>query len=321
MIVVARRYGQLGNRLILFSHLIAAAEHYGVELRNPCFAEYANLFPATQSDLWCRYRPGQTTANARTQAMGDPVSPSRRMAFMKVVQLATKSLYQTGLRHWPCHVIRLRGEQECDLQSQHFQNRVRSGRPILLQGWLFRSPELVQEHRSKIVNFFRLSEEDQQPIERIIQRARQDCDVLVGVHIRRGDYANFQSGRFFYDDETYARWMRSVADQLSGTRVAFMVCTNEPLDRNAFAGLQVVSGPGTAIHDLYALAETDWMMGPPSTFTAWAEFISNRPRIELEHREMQVTIPICSNQNRFRPDKECSTAPSNRYSDTVYVGS
>ena len=55
MIVIARSYGQLGNQLILYGHFIAAAEEYGVPLANPCFSDYAHLFPSTAGDLWCRY--------------------------------------------------------------------------------------------------------------------------------------------------------------------------------------------------------------------------------------------------------------------------
>ncbi len=55
MIVIARSFGQLGNRLFLYGHFIAAAAEYGVTLANPCFAEYAHLFPSTANDLWCRY--------------------------------------------------------------------------------------------------------------------------------------------------------------------------------------------------------------------------------------------------------------------------
>lgn len=55
MIVVGHRFGQLGNRLILSAHLMAAAREYGVGLSNLAFAEYAHLFQGTASDLWCRF--------------------------------------------------------------------------------------------------------------------------------------------------------------------------------------------------------------------------------------------------------------------------
>ena len=53
VIVIVRNFGQLGNRLLLSAHLIAAAREYGVTLVNPSFAEYAQYFPSTASD-WPR---------------------------------------------------------------------------------------------------------------------------------------------------------------------------------------------------------------------------------------------------------------------------
>ncbi|MGB7324862.1 MAG: hypothetical protein WBD31_08310, partial [Rubripirellula sp.] len=41
MIVIARNFGQLGNRLLLSANLIAAAREHGVQLLNPSFAGYA----------------------------------------------------------------------------------------------------------------------------------------------------------------------------------------------------------------------------------------------------------------------------------------
>lgn len=55
MIIVARRFGQLDNRLILASHLMAAAREYGLEFANPSFVKYAHLFPSTARYLWCRF--------------------------------------------------------------------------------------------------------------------------------------------------------------------------------------------------------------------------------------------------------------------------
>ena len=45
MMIIGKKYGQLGNRLFLYAHLIAAAEEYGVKLMNPAFAEYADASP------------------------------------------------------------------------------------------------------------------------------------------------------------------------------------------------------------------------------------------------------------------------------------
>ncbi|QEF99350.1 hypothetical protein Mal15_34140 [Stieleria maiorica] len=288
--ILSRRYGQLGNRLVLYSHLIAAARHYRVEFRNPSFAEYADLFPSTRDDVWCRYdahlRPSPNHRPSRRQ-------PSQRCrnALMHTMQAVAKSMNAIGMRHYPAKVIRLGAGEICDLEGDRFRSAIESGRTLLLQGWLFRSPRLLEQHWPHIRPFFSVSKTDRDAIDQRIRQARRESDVLVGVHIRRGDYADFLGGQYYYDDELYSRWMHSVCDQLPGRRVRFLVCSNEQLDEKAFAGLKISRGPGTALRDMYALAETDWMMGPPSTFTGWAALIGNRPRLELESREYRVVVP------------------------------
>lgn len=292
MIVIARRYGQLGNRLFLYAHLIAAARHYGVELRNPCFAEYANLFPSTRGDLWCRYDrhlPETTWAGPRSPR---PLSRWRRNALMHSVQTVAKTMNFIGSHQRAATVIRLRPGEECDLESGRFRDAVETGRTLMLQGWLFRSGRLLNEQWSHIRDFFALSSIDQKAIRGVIQQSRRDSDLVVGVHIRRGDYANFQGGRFYFDDDQYSRWMHSVCEQYPQRRVRFLVCSHEALDETKFAGLNITRGPGSALQDMYALAETDWMMGPPSTFTAWAAFVGRRPRVELSSSEATPIAPV-----------------------------
>lgn len=289
MIVIARKYGQLGNRLFLFAHLIAAARHYGVELRNPCFGDYAGLFPSTRDDLWCRY-DWHLPDRIGTDRSVTPSLHSRN-ALMGALAVSTKLLDRAGLRRYPAQVIRLRRDQECDLAGERFADAVASGRPVLLQGWLFRSGPLWPQHADAIREFFQLDPDRQRRIGDVIAAARNACDCLVGVHIRRGDYATFQNGRYFFDDATYAAWMHQIRDQLSGRRVKFLVCSHETLDESQFEGLDTVRGPGTAIEDMYALAETDWMIGPPSTFTAWGAFMGNKPRQEMHSASQSAVVP------------------------------
>ncbi|MCD0463740.1 alpha-1,2-fucosyltransferase [Roseiconus lacunae] len=294
MLVIARRYGQLGNRLFLFAHLIAAAKHYGVALRNPCFAEYAHLFPRMSDDLWCRYEPDSNVKSSREKTASRhalPPSLAQRTRLMHAIEIGTKTLYLARLREHPFKIIRLSKHDECDLAGNEFESAARSGRVVLLQGWRFRSDAFLMQHWASIKDFFSLGVRDRNAVDESLATARRDCDVVVGVHIRRGDYANFMDGRYYFDDACYARWMHQVREQFPGRKVNFLVCTHEAIDESSFKGLSVFRGPGSAIGDMYSLAETDVMLGPPSTFTGWASFIGQAPRIELESAEKSVALP------------------------------
>lgn len=274
MIIIARNYGQLGNRLFLYGHLIAAAEEYGVELANPSFVEYAHLFPATASNLWCRY-PNFSTDNITPPAW-------QRKTLAKAIHLGTKALSIAGLRNYPFHVIRIRGDESCDLAGEAFASAARGQQHVLTSGWLFRSEHLFQKHASAVRRHFALPDSNQSSVDRLIAQLRKEADIVVGIHIRHGDYATFMNGRYFYSLEQYASIMRRIVDQLPNQRVKFLVCSNAACVPGVFEGLEVTHGTGHITEDMYALAATDMMFGPPSTYTGWASFYGERPVTFLE---------------------------------------
>ena len=123
-----------------------------------------------------------------------------------------------------------------------------------------------------------------------MESVRRDSDIVVGVHIRHGDYATFMDGRYFYSLQQYANAMHQIVDQLPGRRVSFLVCSNSAFTPGDFAGLNVTPGPGHLVEDMYALAETDFMFGPPSTYTGWASFYGDKPRSVMETADEPMDV-------------------------------
>ncbi len=282
MIVIARSFGQLGNRLFLYAHMIAAAREYGVQLANPCFAEYAHLFPATAADLWCRYPQSPITTN--------PPSLRKRKILAKSIYLASRSLSAVRLTHYPFHVLRIKGKQACDLGSDNFASLARSDRHLLTLGWLFRSQLLFNRHADAVRDHFQIALQHRQRVDCLIAAIRAESDVIVGVHIRHGDYANFMNGQYFYSVSQYADTMRNIAQQLTGQRVAFLVCSNIAIDQSDFGELRVHFGPGHIIEDMYAMAEADLLVGPPSTYTGWASFYGDVPLVAMQTADQPIDI-------------------------------
>lgn len=289
MIIIARNYGQLGNRLFLYGHFIAAAEEYGIELANPSFAEYAHLFPATASNLWCRYpylRTGCSTP--RTW---------QRVALSKAIYTGTRALSLTRLNQYPFRVIRIRGEETCDLGGNEFADAARGKRHILASGWLFRSEHLFQKHASVVRQHFALPETNRNSVDRLLGGLRKDSDVIIGIHIRHGDYASFMNGRYFYSLQQYADVMRRIVSQLTGQRIKFLVCSNAVWEPGIFEGLDIMQGTGHITEDMYALAETDLIIGPPSTYTGWASFYGGKPVTFLETADEPIDANLLLRQS------------------------
>ena len=122
----------------------------------------------------------------------------------------------------------------------------------------------------------------------VVERARQHADVLVGVHIRHGDYAKWRHGRYYFPVAKYCEWMAELVGQFPGRNVSFLVCSNEPRSASEFPGLSVRSSTGVPIEDMYALAQCDYIIGPVSSFTQWASFYGNKPLIHLRELDMRL---------------------------------
>jgi hypothetical protein len=112
----------------------------------------------------------------------------------------------------------------------------------------------------------------------------------VGVHIRHGDYANFRDGKYFYTLPQYVDQMRILARLLAPRRIGFLVCSNVSQDSTHFGDLKVTMGPGHLLEDMYALAECDYLMGPPSTYTIWASFYGKVPLHSIEAADAPLAL-------------------------------
>ena len=301
MIVIARGYGQLGNRLFLYAHTIAAACEYNTQVANPCFAEYAHLFSATANDLWCRY-PIVVEAPAAEATVTVETQPTPSLRMRKFVGKATylnaRLLSWSPLSRHLVNVIRLRGDETCDLGSEHFAQLAQQDRLLLAQGWLFRSNRLVEKHAAAIRQHFEILPEHRRNVDQAIKRMRSTADVLVGVHIRHGDYATFMNGRYFYSVQQYAAAMQRIVDALPNKRVAFLVCSNAKIASDDFEGLQVHFGPGHIVEDMYCFAEADFLIGPPSTYTGWASFYGDVPLCSLESADQAIDVSVLETSRR-----------------------
>ena len=126
----------------------------------------------------------------------------------------------------------------------------------------------------------------------LVERARRDAEVLIGVHIRHGDYRTYCDGVMYYSTAQYAAVMRSLERQLPDRAVRFLVCSDEPQDGAAFEGLDVTISREISAVDMYALSSCDYIIGPNSSFSQWASFIGNVPIHVLDYKSAMLRDDI-----------------------------
>ncbi|WP_345223729.1 hypothetical protein [Hymenobacter koreensis] len=268
---------------------MANATEHCYALANPSFGNYAVYFEATASNNFGGL-PVQVHVLAR------PALDRYLAKLLSMVQhpkvfgwLQRLQGWLPGRRRLP-QLMYLDDAQTFDL-NEHGYLRAARERVVLLHGWCFRDRTNISKHAPLIRDLFRLVEPHRQAVDALVQKCRAHADVLVGVHLRRGDYATFNNGKYYYDNATYARVMRELQAQFpQPERVAFVLCSDEPLDLSAFAGLPVHLANNHVVEDLYTLAASDYVVGPPSSYSMWASFYGQVPLLHLETAEQPVPL-------------------------------
>jgi hypothetical protein len=178
-----------------------------------------------------------------------------------------------------------------NLSDPGYVKKARTGL-VTLDGWMFNDRPNVTKHRLWLRDNIAPNADTRDACAAYAAEARTRADVLVGVHVRRGDYAKYYGGEFFYDNATYKRWMTAVAAELEarGKSPLFILCSNENVELADFAPLRVQSGPGTAMRDLYTLAACDYIMGPPSSYSSWASFVGDGQLLVLRNRDLAASL-------------------------------
>ena len=144
----------------------------------------------------------------------------------------------------------------------------------------------------ELKHIFRPKDEIMEKAEGMIAELKKNNDIVVGVHIRRGDYATWNDGRFFYSLEEYHQFMLRVQELYKGKRVGFFISSNENFSLELFQGCncrRFGKEPSGAILDLYTLSICDCIIGPFSSYSRWASFIGEVPLCFLERKDQQFS--------------------------------
>jgi len=160
------------------------------------------------------------------------------------------------------------------------------------KGWQTRTDtRYLKQTLPELKRIFRPREQIMQKAEAMVTRLKEQGSMVVGVHIRRGDYATWNDGRFFYSLEEYHQFMMRIL-ALYNNKVSFFISSNEDFSLDLFKGcrcLRFGKEPSAAILDLYTLSLCDRIIGPFSSYSRWASFIGEVPLCFLETKEQAFT--------------------------------
>ena len=276
MVIVSRKSGRMGNRLFTFAHFMANSMEYGpYNVLNPVFNEYSAFFIGSDSHWTTRFSAHPVATNGRI-ASGIRRIGRKVLDYLLYAVANPLRRDRIAFLHSPWHeVIDLHHPAVYEWWHSGFLQFVRQ-KIVISNGWIFWDHESFIKHAEQIREYFRLVPTLASRVQKHMASCRSEGVLLVGVHIRHGDYRTAGGGTYFYETEHYAALMRRLA-AVSSEKMSFLVCSDEPIRSSDFDGLTIFSGPGTAIEDMYALAACDYIIGPPSSFSGWASFYGQVP--------------------------------------------
>ncbi|MEM9227489.1 MAG: alpha-1,2-fucosyltransferase [Verrucomicrobiota bacterium] len=173
-------------------------------------------------------------------------------------------------------------EKPLYMQEDVFAAEMKQARHLVVDTWYaYMHPKTISQYAPDIRRrlALRVSQKDKDYTQAIRSNNNK---ILVGIHIRHGDFAEYQDGKFFYSFRQYAQMALELQRHESNHDIAFLICCNEAIPEGVFKGIEWFPGPGTLTGDLHALSQCDFIMGPPSTYNTWASFIGDVPRYELK---------------------------------------
>ena len=295
-IYIVKRCGRLANRIIFYANIIAWAEEKKLGVTNFTFQSYADLFESTRSSCSSAYPPHQSGIWRLVLLPIIKLSNSIRFQY-QCIYLFSKVLLKSNLlsRLFP-------------ILSDHDFNGTRSlseiiptdywlsRRTLLVSGWKFREPVLTNKHANKIRDFFKPIQKVRQQVAKSFPERRNEMSLVIGVHIRKGDYSNWKGGKYDYPVGDYIFIMKKILDLFPNNKLSFLICSNVILDAELFNEFSITISHNSPIEDLYALSMCDLIFGPPSTFTQWASFYGEKPLLhiydtkeEISRRSFQVS--------------------------------
>lgn len=160
-------------------------------------------------------------------------------------------------------------------------------------GWLFRNPAGLEKYHDEICNYLKPLDSYLVPVREKMAKIRSAHKFIVGVHIRQGDYKTWDGGKYFY---TFVEVRKILDDYIIQQKkfksddIAFVICSDEIVDLDAFGGLNIYRGHGGEVEDLHTLAESDLIIGSTSTYGAWAAYYGKVPFVRFSREKINWPV-------------------------------
>lgn len=266
MIIFSNKPGQLGNMLFIYANLLAYGLEHRIKIANPAFNDYQGYFRGTHQ------RP-------------EFFSGLRYKLSFYAARILDKLKFRSSLLSANC----LDWSESFDLDRDGKQLNASL---CFLQGWQYRAPQSTRKHEAQIRSFFAPAETYAKTLDAFFEKHFTGEEVVIAVHIRRGDYKHFEGGKYFYEIGQYQQVMQQAAALFAGKSIHFLICSNETvhMEKLHVGGSRLSMAPNHELLDMYSMARCHYIIGPPSTYSMWASVYGQVPLCQLREPGSTLTI-------------------------------
>ena len=276
MIVILKKdYGELGNRLHSASNLMAWCLQNNHSLINLSFQDYVKEYRF--------FRNNPVNILLFKLPFKNILKNQYVIRFMNRLVLSDKWLRL--LKLWVYVVDRKDYETTHEQELYNFPKKA----VLILRTWDIRCPQSMELQKKTIRKIFTPNKKTITEICKLTEKLPHH-DILVGLHARRGDYATWKNGKYYFSWKLYLKWLMQIDSFMNkqNKKAAYIICTNENPPAEVFSKLNPYISSFGATTDLYLLATCNLLLGPPSSFGSWAEFYGNNKRICLNSSNIDL---------------------------------
>lgn len=136
--------------------------------------------------------------------------------------------------------------------------------------------------KSQVLKLFTPTKKIEDEVNSLISGFKEKGYLIIGVHIRQGDYQTWRNGQYFFTQKEYSQIMSHLL-KIYSDKIYFYLSSNVPIEWELFSSFNIINnGNHSATFDLEMLSKCDRIIGPLSTFSRWASLKGEVPLFLLE---------------------------------------
>ena len=265
MVIVPNRIGQLGNQLFHIAHYAGSAIENRFKVIFGSFEFPLDYFPKLNSNKQLKVLRATAVKNKWQY----------RFAKLLRLTISTSPWHECLVSLEPPHL---------DTGSVDFVRKAKK-KILFCEGFAFRDPKNLSKHFKEVVDLLDYNAATKNEVSRfLLSKEIAKDDYLVGFHVRRADYREYEGGKYFIEDEQWISIIQSAQAQVnaSGNRFVGVIFSNENVGHLNNCASALFSGPGGMLTDLAMLAMCNLIIAPPSTYSGWASFSGRVPLLHID---------------------------------------